>query len=81
MVREPHLKTSSGLQKSNLLVIDEKLLNVIDVQIQADSMVDNLDAFYSAQNTPLEKALKDRYEGKAIKVFCHVQLKTLKAQN
>ena len=44
VVHETPLETSSGLQKCDLLVIDE-VVNVINVQIRADIMVGNLDTF------------------------------------
>ena len=57
VLREPRLETSSGLRKLDLLVIDEKVVNVIDVQIRADSRVGNMHTFFDAKytNTPLDK--------------------------
>ena len=74
VVREPRLETSAGLQKPDLLVVDGKSVNVIDVQIQADSRSGNLDVFHNAKcakykNPSLLKALQDRYQGKAVQVF------------
>ena len=36
VVHEPHLETSSSLQKPYLLIIDEKSVYVVDVQVRAE---------------------------------------------
>ena len=71
-LEEPRIITETGLQKPDLLVLRNNITLIIDVQIRADSGLEDLDVLHDEKcakyaNAALHKALTDKYNNTSIK--------------